>query len=77
LIDRFGFRAHHESRETTYFELAVAKNGPKLKPAAQEGMGSMGHRQDGIHAHFPKMTMEAFADILETKPRKSLRTLQD
>ncbi len=70
LIDRFGFRAHHESRETTHFELGVAKNGAKLKPAAPEGMGAVGHRQDGIHMHFPKMTMEAFADILGNQLQK-------
>ena len=72
LIDRFGLRAHHESRETMHFELGVAKNGSKLKPAVQEGTGSVGHRQDGIHMHFPKMTMEAFASILGNQLQKAV-----
>ena len=35
LIDRFGLKAHHESREITRYELVVAKGGSKLKEAAE------------------------------------------
>jgi uncharacterized protein (TIGR03435 family) len=70
LIDRFGFRAHHESREATHFELGVAKNGPILKPAAKEGTGFVVHKQDGTHMTFPNMTMEALAGFLEGQLRK-------
>jgi uncharacterized protein (TIGR03435 family) len=31
LIDRFGLKFHHESREMAVYELKVARNGPKLK----------------------------------------------
>lgn len=73
LVDRFGFRAHHESRETTHFELAVAKNGPKLKPAAQDGAGrgaGVAIFKDRITMHFPRMTTEGLASSLEMRLQK-------
>jgi uncharacterized protein (TIGR03435 family) len=39
LAERFRMRVHHETRLETVYELTVAKNGPKLKPAA-EGSGT-------------------------------------
>jgi uncharacterized protein (TIGR03435 family) len=35
LIDRFGLKTHHESREITRYELVVAKGGLKLKEASE------------------------------------------
>jgi len=73
LIERFGFRAHHESRETTHFELVVAKNGPKLKPAAQDGAGrgaGVAIFQDRITMRFPRMTTEGLASSLEMRLQK-------
>ncbi len=39
LVERFRMQVHHESRMEPVYELTVAKNGPKLKPAA-EGSGT-------------------------------------
>lgn len=39
LLQRFRIQAHHEKRVEAVYELTVAKNGPKLKPAA-EGSGT-------------------------------------
>jgi uncharacterized protein (TIGR03435 family) len=39
LAERFRLQAHQETRELAAYELTVAKNGPKLKPAA-EGSGT-------------------------------------
>jgi uncharacterized protein (TIGR03435 family) len=35
LAERFGLKLHHEPREVSGYELVVAKNGPKLKPASE------------------------------------------
>ncbi len=72
LVARFHLQAHHESREKTHFELMVAKNGPKLKPAAvpgpgQDRMGLLGHRADGIHLNMPRLTMDGLASMLENQ----------
>jgi len=32
LADRFGLKLHHESKESSVYEMVVDKNGPKLKP---------------------------------------------
>jgi uncharacterized protein (TIGR03435 family) len=34
LVERFGLKAHHETREVSGYELTVGKGGSKLKPAA-------------------------------------------
>jgi uncharacterized protein (TIGR03435 family) len=39
LTERFRMQVHHETRAEAVYELTVAKNGPKLKPAA-EGSGT-------------------------------------
>ena len=39
LVERFQMQVHHESRAEPDYELTVAKNGPKLTPAA-EGSGT-------------------------------------
>jgi uncharacterized protein (TIGR03435 family) len=36
LLERFGLRLHHESKEFKVEELVVAKGGPKLKETAQD-----------------------------------------
>jgi uncharacterized protein (TIGR03435 family) len=69
LAERFRLKVHHESRETPQFDLVVAKNGPKLKPAPDDGvppkMGSLGRRRpDFTYLHFPKTTMAGLASTL-------------
>jgi uncharacterized protein (TIGR03435 family) len=36
LAERFGLQLHHETSELPVYELAIAKNGPKLTPAPSE-----------------------------------------
>jgi uncharacterized protein (TIGR03435 family) len=36
LAERFGIKLHHETKDLPRYELTVAKNGPKLKPAAAD-----------------------------------------
>ena len=69
LAERFGLKVHHESRETAQFDLVVAKNGPKLKPAPDGGapprMATLGRRRpDFTYLHFPKTTMAGLASTL-------------
>jgi len=40
LIERFGLKFHRESKEFPLYELTVAKNGPKLKAAAEAPAGA-------------------------------------
>jgi uncharacterized protein (TIGR03435 family) len=39
LADRFGLKAHRESRDLPIYELTVAKGGPKMKKTAADGFG--------------------------------------
>jgi len=39
LVERFGIAFHRETKEFPLYELSVAKNGPKLKPAAPAPAG--------------------------------------
>jgi uncharacterized protein (TIGR03435 family) len=40
LADRFKLAVHHESRDIAKYDLVVAKNGPKLKPAIEPASAS-------------------------------------
>lgn len=69
LAERFRLKVHHESRETPQFDLVVAKNGPKLKQAPDDGgpskMGSLGRRRpDFTYLHLPKTTIAGLASTL-------------
>ncbi len=75
LAQRFHLQAHHESREKAHFELVVAKNGPKLKPAAGSGpppIGSVGRRADGIHLDMPRLTIAGLASMLEGQTQQPI-----
>jgi uncharacterized protein (TIGR03435 family) len=49
LAERFRLKVHHEARETPQFDVVVAKNGSKLKPAPDDGvppkMATLGRRR--------------------------------
>jgi uncharacterized protein (TIGR03435 family) len=69
LAGRFRLKVHRESRETPQFDMVVAKNGPKLKPALDDGgppkMATLGRRRpDFTYLHFPKTTMAGLATTL-------------
>jgi uncharacterized protein (TIGR03435 family) len=68
LSDRFHLAAHHETRETTVFDLMVSKTGPKLTPAGQTARllapPPMGTVVRGHHIYIPRTTMEKFAGFL-------------
>jgi uncharacterized protein (TIGR03435 family) len=53
LADRFGLAAHREMRETTYYDLVVAKGGPKLLAVGQE------EDRRNLHVPFPAGTRNA------------------
>lgn len=69
LAERFHLAVHHESRETTRYELTVAKGGPKMKPAPQDpaavrpgGMAAFGN--GARRMTFPRVTMSSLASML-------------
>lgn len=67
LSDRFHLAAHHETRETTVFDLVVAKTGPTLTPAGQATPSRPQQPATvvmGRHINFPNATIENFADFL-------------
>jgi uncharacterized protein (TIGR03435 family) len=75
LAERFHLEVHHESRETPQFDLVVAKNGSKLKPAPDDSapprMGSLGRRRpDFTYLHFPKTTMAGLVSTLSNEANK-------
>jgi uncharacterized protein (TIGR03435 family) len=51
--DRFQFKFHRETKELPVYELTVAKNGPKIKPSANQTPGNrrVGRGQIEIEAH--------------------------
>ncbi len=80
LEERFGLKAHRDTRTGRGFALVVGKNGPKLKPAEpppdpqkrladvqkrmQENQESGTPRVGLSRAHFPSITTEALASQL-------------
>ncbi len=80
LAERFRLEVHHESRETAQFDLVVAKNGPKLKPAPDDGapprMGSLGRRRpDFTYLHFPKTTIAGLASTLSNEANQPVNDM--
>lgn len=57
LMDRFNLKQHSETRPMRVYELTVAKDGPKIKPAAS----GESHAGAGFHFHGE---MRQFADLL-------------
>jgi len=57
LVDRFNLKQHNETRSMRVYELTVAKNGPKIQPAAS----GEAHAGAGFHFHGE---MRQFADLL-------------
>jgi uncharacterized protein (TIGR03435 family) len=57
LDDRFGLKQHTEARTMRVYELTIAKDGPKIKPAAEGEASANG----GFHFHGE---MRQFADLL-------------
>jgi uncharacterized protein (TIGR03435 family) len=57
LTDRFALKQHRETRQMRVYELSVAKDGPKFKPATDE----QPHPGGGFHFHGE---MHQFADLL-------------
>ena len=57
LMDRFNLKQHSETRSMRVYELTVARDGPKIKPAS----GGAPHASAGFHFHGE---MRQFADLL-------------
>lgn len=66
LRERFQMSVHHELRTLAVYDLAVAKNGPKLQPASPEGRSGFYSRggSDGVRMTSEKASMESFANWL-------------
>jgi uncharacterized protein (TIGR03435 family) len=70
LTDRFHLATHREERETTVFDLVVAKGGSKLTPVAQAATLPPPQRLaiPLIHHIFmQKVTMDGFANVLASQ----------
>ncbi len=64
LAERFRIQVHHETRVVAGYELTVAKNGPKLKPAA-DGSGT----DDFVPGSgFPRMDRDNFPILPPGRP---------
>ncbi len=62
LVDRFGLKYHHETREMNGYALVVAKGGPKM-PAAKEGASKGGNIMfDSMRV--PSATMQTVAALM-------------
>ncbi len=80
LAERFRLKVHHESREMAQYDMVVAKNGPKLKSAPDDGgppkMGSLGRRRpDFTYLHFPKTTMGGLASTLSVQASQPVKDM--
>ena len=58
LADRFGLKQHSETQQMRVYELAVGKNGPKIRPIEMAGSAA---GKPGFHFHGG---MREFADLL-------------
>jgi uncharacterized protein (TIGR03435 family) len=65
LIDRFGMKVHHETKEMQAFALVAAKGGVKLKPSAEPPASADGGPPGGLAgpAGPPKMDKNGFPTI--------------
>ncbi|HVV44592.1 MAG TPA: TIGR03435 family protein, partial [Bryobacteraceae bacterium] len=50
LAERYHLATHHESREMRIYDLTVAKNGPKMKPSANQSASADGLQPPQPHA---------------------------
>jgi uncharacterized protein (TIGR03435 family) len=62
LTERFHLETHLETRQLPVFDLVVAKNGPRLQPAAADAVQSRSLRRGQLVAQ--KMDMAALANVL-------------
>lgn len=73
LAERFKLIAHEEKREYRIYALIVGKNGPKFKAAAPDAAQTADppapktsvYGNDILHMEFSRVTMPAFAQVLE------------
>jgi uncharacterized protein (TIGR03435 family) len=68
LADRFKLALHRETRETTVYALALAKNGPKLQRSAPDAQYSIEMGPAGMSA--TKMSIHNFVDTLSGYTRR-------
>jgi uncharacterized protein (TIGR03435 family) len=70
LIDRFGLKLHHETREMPAFALVIAKGGPKLTPGdgnvkVHQGMGFVGPPGQTMHGFGVNASIKDFVGELQ------------
>ena len=68
LEERFKLKLHRETKELPVYELVVAKGGPKMEKAKEEGgrarMAMEGHGDGVMNASVSSATMSNFSDML-------------
>jgi uncharacterized protein (TIGR03435 family) len=70
LANRFGLQIHREDKEMAGMALQVAKGGPKLKPADDEGDSVFEPIPKKMAIHFGRMSMHEFAGLLSEPMHK-------
>lgn len=76
LASRFGVALHRETKELPVYELVVGRNGPKLKPSADDADSGMRPNMDGelVYTHY---TLAEFAEKMTGIPFRVDRTVVD
>jgi uncharacterized protein (TIGR03435 family) len=67
LVERFHLKLHRESRQLAAYVLTIAKNGPKLESAADDGASlsfKKANKTAGKNIVADRLTMPQFAEIL-------------
>jgi uncharacterized protein (TIGR03435 family) len=74
LVERFRLKFHYEKKEMARYELAIAKNGPKLKesPETSAPTMSMAAENGGYTIHARQGSMEYFVSLLSAQLRRPI-----
>ena len=77
LVDRFGLKFHHDKRELSIYALTIAKNGPRLTPAASPTGMPNTSGSAGNNAQTMKFTNSTIGDFALEMQFQSSRPVID